>query len=138
MAREQLTRLSVANGVRLENEGDLTGALLWFAQSLRLVEGDPDQERVHRLRYASFLQHSPKLTQVLSHSNRVAYAVFSPNGRSVLTTSEDATVWDAATGEPTALALGHAPGAEQTFLSEFSPDSARGHLRRGFEYGAGL
>ena len=81
LAREQVLRLSVANGVRLENAGDLTGALLWFSQSLRLVEGDPDQERVHRLRYASVLQHCPKLIQVLSPTNGVEYAVSSPNAK---------------------------------------------------------
>jgi len=122
-AREQLLRLSVANGVRLENAGDLTGALLWFAKSLRLVEGDPDQERVHRLRYASVLQHCPKLIQVLSHTNRVQYAAFSPNGRSVLTIGDDATVWDAATGEPLAPAFCHT--ASVGYPAAFSPDGTR-------------
>ncbi len=122
-AREQLLRLSVANGVRLEKEGDLTGALLWFAQSLRRVEGDPDQERVHRLRYASVLQHCPKLIQVLSHTNGVQCAVFSPNGRSVLTISDDARVWDAATGEPVTPAFCHTPSVGCP--TAFSPDGTR-------------
>jgi len=147
MARKQLLRLSVANGVRLENEGDWTGALLWFAQSLRLVQGDPDQERVHRLRYASVLQHCPKLLQVLSktngvhsavfnprfykatsdvygsHTNGVNYAVFSPNGRSVLTIGDEATLWDAAAGEPIAPALHHTPSTGSP--AAFSSDGTR-------------
>jgi WD40 repeat protein/serine/threonine protein kinase len=120
MAREQVLRLSVANGVRLENEGDLTGALLWFAQSLRLVEGDADQERVHRLRYASVLQHFPRLLQVLSHTNGLHYAVFSPDGRSILTIADEARVWDAVTGEPITPALCHTPsmGLHTTFSSD--------------------
>ena len=122
-ARAQVLRLSVANGVRLENAGDLTGALLWISKSLRLVEGDPDQERVHRLRYASFLQHCPKLMQVLSHENVVRYAVFSPNGRSVLTIGDEARVWDAATGEPVTAALGRA--SSMPFSAAFSSDGTR-------------
>jgi eukaryotic-like serine/threonine-protein kinase len=109
LAREQLVRLSVANGVRLEKEGDLTGALLWFAQSLHLVEGDPEQERVHRLRYASVLQHSPRLIHVLAHTNGVQYAAFNANGTSILTTSDEARIWDAATGQPITPPLCHTP-----------------------------
>jgi WD40 repeat protein/serine/threonine protein kinase len=123
MARDQLLRLSVANGVRLENAGDLTGALLWFSQSLGLVQGDPDQERVHRLRYASVLQHCPKLIQVLSPTNGAVYAVFSPNGRSVLTINGDATVWDAATGKPITPAFQHA--GSMPFNGAFSSDGTR-------------
>ena len=132
-ARKQLLRLSVANGVRLENEGDLTGALLWFSKSLGLVEGDPDQERVHRLRYASVLQHCPKLIQVIAHTNGVQCAVFSPDGRSVVTVGGETTVWDAAAGKPTAPALCHTPTivgfrsgfSPIGFRSGFSPDGTR-------------
>jgi WD40 repeat protein/tRNA A-37 threonylcarbamoyl transferase component Bud32 len=123
-AREQLLRLTVANGVRLEDQGDSTGALLWFAQSLGLVEGDPDQERVHRLRYASVLQHCPRLLHVLSHTNGLSYAVFSPDGKSILTIGYDARVWDAATGRPTTPALYHVP-TWGPFTGAFSPDGSR-------------
>jgi len=123
LASKQLLRLSVANGVRLENAGDLTGALLWFSQSLRQVEGDPDQERVHRLRYASVLQHCPKLIQVLSHTNGVGYAAFSPDGRSVLTIAGDARVWDAESGEPITPALGMA--GNDAFSTGFNSDGTR-------------
>ncbi len=122
-AREQLLRLSVANGVRLEKQGDLTGALLWFAQSLGLVEGDPDQERVHRLRFASVLQRCPRLLHVLPHTNGVVYGVFSPDGQSILTLGHEARVWDAATGRPVTPALYHVPG--WGVKGAFSPDGSR-------------
>ena len=43
-----LTRLVVANGTRLLDEGDWFGALLWFAEGLQLDRDNPDRERTHR------------------------------------------------------------------------------------------
>jgi eukaryotic-like serine/threonine-protein kinase len=125
-SRERLVRLNVANGTRLMNEGDLPDALLWFGQALSLVQGDPVQERFHRLRCASVLQHCPKLLQVLEHKGWIGmeYAEFSPDGRRILTTGSDGTaqVWDAATGEPITPPLQH---SSRVVHGLFSPDGHR-------------
>jgi len=39
--RERVVRLDIANGVRLMDEGDFSGALLWFADALPLVTNNP-------------------------------------------------------------------------------------------------
>jgi WD40 repeat protein/class 3 adenylate cyclase len=129
--RVQVVRLSVANGVRLQNQGDLPQAALWFAEALRLVEGDADRERVHRLRCASVLQRSPKLLHILEHTGMVEYAEFSPDGRRVLTTggiggggphSGFAIIWEVATGAPLTAPMEH---DNRIVHASFSPDGRR-------------
>jgi len=121
-SRERLVRLAVANGVRLQNEGDFPDALLWFAHALALEEGDPVKERMHRLRCASALQHCPKLIQIIV--GPVQYAEFSPDGNRVATAGNDrsARVWDVTTGEPITSVLEH---EDRTIRACFSPDGQR-------------
>lgn len=129
--RTQVVRLSVATGVRLQNEGDLPQALLWFTEALRLAQGDAPQERIHRLRCASVLQSSPKLLYILPHKEWLDYAEFSPDGRRVLTTSSGknpgsspamAMVWDLASGEPVTAPMAH---SNRVVHASFSPDGRR-------------
>ena len=58
---------------------------------------------------------------MLSHTGPVIRAVFSPDGRRILTTSADGTcrIWDAATGEPRSLPLHH---GQTVYDGAFSPD----------------
>jgi WD40 repeat protein/tRNA A-37 threonylcarbamoyl transferase component Bud32 len=123
-SHERLVRLTVANGVRLLDDGDLTGALLWFAEGLRLEEGDPAREEVHRLRLAAVARHCPRLAHVWFHDETINHASFSADGRYVVTTSDDGTarVWDAATGEPATPPLKH---AGRVLHAAFRPDGRR-------------
>jgi WD40 repeat protein/serine/threonine protein kinase len=101
-ARRRLVRLQVVEGTRLLDSGDWLAALLWFAEALRLDEGRPGREEMHRRRFAITLRQCPRLAWVRLHGGPVRQAVFSFDGRWVLTASEDRTarVWDVATGEP--------------------------------------
>src|SRR6266566_1919552 len=122
-SRARLVRQYVASGNRLVDEGDLLGALPWFAKALK-EEPDPARADIHRLRLGTTLQQCPKLAQVWFHNDVLRDAKFSPDGRWVLTTSDDATarVWDATTGEAVSPLL---QGTAPLQFAAFSPDSQR-------------
>ena len=65
--RWRLVRMNVENGNRISDEGDLTGALPWFAEALRLDRDDPAAAATHRLRLGTLLKQSPVLDAIFSH-----------------------------------------------------------------------
>jgi WD40 repeat protein len=124
--RRRLDELCVSNGVRLADDGDLFGALLWFAEPLVQDANNPDAEAMARLRLAAYWRYAPRpaLTQVLFHDGPVTHADFSPDGRRVVTASHDHTarVWEAGTGQPLGQPLRHQGWVWQAV---FSPDGGR-------------
>jgi WD40 repeat protein/serine/threonine protein kinase/Tfp pilus assembly protein PilF len=99
-SRQQLVRAKVAGGAALMEQGDLHGALPWFAEALRLDKGDPVREENHRLRLAAALQRSPKLVALWSTKAGPGRVVFWPDGRRVAVTGADGLqIWDAAAGK---------------------------------------
>ncbi|MEK6235335.1 MAG: protein kinase, partial [Planctomycetales bacterium] len=102
----QLVRWHEGNGGRFMEQGDLSGALLWFTEGLRVHRGDPLREQRLRRRVATVLRQCPRLQQVWFHSGKVD-ARFSPDGTKVLTACDDMTarVWDVADGQPLIPAL---------------------------------
>ncbi len=115
LGRQRLVRLSVLNGARQLDADDLSGALLWFAEALRLDDADPARAAMHRKRLGTVLARSPRLQQVWAHEGKVNWAAFHPDGRRVLTAGADgfARVRDAATGRPASYPLEH--GREVAF-----------------------
>jgi WD40 repeat protein/serine/threonine protein kinase len=135
-SRQRLVRVQVSTGARLLEQRDQHGALPWFAEALRLDQGDPAREENHRLRLAAALQRSPKLVALWSTEAGAGQAVFCPDGRRVATARivpaflREALaprgkgvleIWDVATRRPT-LTLEH--DAALTGF-EFSPDGSR-------------
>jgi WD40 repeat protein/serine/threonine protein kinase len=120
LRHEELVRLQVATGARLMDEGDLFASLAWFTEALRLDAGTP-AEAMHRTRLAAVLHQCPKLTQLWPHQAPVTHAVFSPDGRRVLTTSHDRTarIWDLATGQALTPPLEH---GDKVYHAAFSGD----------------
>lgn len=123
--RQRIVRLDIANGVRLLDEGDPGGALLWFAEALPLVASKPAEESIHRIRIQQTLYQVPRPTQVLWNEKIVTSMAFSPDGRRVATGTEGGWVhlWDAQTGTPLTKPV-HAEGDEIRQLG-FTAD---GHL----------
>jgi WD40 repeat protein len=124
LGRQRQVRLCVADGTRLLDAGDPCGAALWFAEALRLDEGRPDREQMHRKRLGAVLALCPSLDQVWAHDGPVLCAAFTPDGRRVVTSAGDGTarVWDAATGGPLTGPLAH---GGPVALGRLSPDGRR-------------
>ena len=109
--RRGLIHLYVARGSRLLDEGENFRALAWFAEALRLEEGeetssrhDTAHEQAHRIRLAVTLRQCPRLLQLWSHAGPVQQAVFSPDACYILTVKPDgmAQVWEGRGRDPPA------------------------------------
>jgi WD40 repeat protein len=98
--RQLLVRSYVANGLKLQEQGEAGSALLWFVEALNLDRGEGGREQDHRARIASLLQGAPKLAYCWSGNLPYSFGVFSPEGRRLLTTCADgkARIWDVETG----------------------------------------
>lgn len=135
--RNRIVRLDIANGVRLLDEGDPAGALLWFADALPLLTDNPAQESIHRTRIQQMLKVIPPPRHVLPHEHEVSSAAFSDDGRRIVTSSDSGyvRVWDATSGMPlwpsVALGVKNLPQARFThdgkavFVSSLWPAALR-------------
>jgi WD40 repeat protein/serine/threonine protein kinase len=131
-ARRQLSRLCVANGTRLLDEGDRLGSLVWFAEALKHDAADPDRAERHRARLTAVLRQNPRLLQMWYHDKPVYHVALSPDGRFVAAASGDlhfmarasgaAWMWDARSGKAVGPPLKH---THPVYHAVFSPDSAR-------------
>ena len=63
-SRRRQVQLSIENGTRLMDDGDLAGSLPWFVEALRLDAGDPARAEIHRIRLAAILAQCPKPARI--------------------------------------------------------------------------
>jgi WD40 repeat protein len=117
--RQRLVRLQVAQGVHRLDNGDSSGALVWFTEALRLDEGRPECEDIHRMRIAAVLRQCPRLCGLWIHDGPVAHAAFDARGINIATASEDhsARMWSVRTGSPTSTPLLHGGSVSYVALS---------------------
>src|SRR5262249_24652607 len=82
--RSLLAQQYVSNGTRLLDEGDMAGALVWFAEALRRDAAHPERERLHRIRFAATWQQCPRPVHIWFHDGFADYVEFSRDGKYVL------------------------------------------------------
>jgi WD40 repeat protein/tetratricopeptide (TPR) repeat protein len=121
--RRIVARQYVATGARLLEQGNRTDGLVWFVEALRKDAADEERVAMHRRRIAAVVQLCPRPEQLWFHPGPVTQAVFSPDGRRVLTVcGKEARLWDVASGQAVCPALKH-PGEIQQVA--FSADGLR-------------
>jgi WD40 repeat protein/tRNA A-37 threonylcarbamoyl transferase component Bud32/Flp pilus assembly protein TadD len=111
-----------AQAQSLISEGHRSQALVYLSKSLS--DNPTNQEALIRL--ADLLANSswPMPGPALKHSNSVSSALFSPDGQSIVTASEDGTaqIWEARTGQPLAAPMKHSAAVKS---ARFSPDGTK-------------
>jgi WD40 repeat protein/tetratricopeptide (TPR) repeat protein len=120
--RRLLVRFTVANGTRLLQENDLSGALPWFSKALQLDRGTAATEEAHRTRLGQVWRQAPKFVHLWRHHGSIHRIALSPDGRLAATGSDDGTaqVWDLSTGKSVGPLLKH---DKSVYSVAFSPDS---------------
>ncbi len=123
--QELSARLLRDRGLRHCEDGDVGLGMLCLAQSLRLVPEDVlDFQRAIRTNLAGWRGQTHTLQGLLGHADRVLSAIWSPDGKLVLTAGADRTarLW----GSPATGALQRPPlvHSSAVSLAAFSPDGA--------------
>jgi serine/threonine protein kinase/WD40 repeat protein len=96
-----------ANGVRLLDAGDWSGAALWFAEAYEQDSKNPVRAATYRDRLANTLRACPRPLHVWSH-DADATASYSPDGRRVaVSAGKSVHVWDPDTGTAAFRPLTH-------------------------------
>lgn len=118
--RAQLVRLNLSTADRLTEAGDISGALHWRLQALQLEKNKSELE-LQRIGMGTLLRAAPQVEAMFFHAAPVTYGAFSPDGRRIVTASDDGTarIWDAVTGKALTDPLIHG-GA--VYHADFSPD----------------
>jgi WD40 repeat protein len=121
-AREEHARKVAADisfGNRALEAGNPLGALPYFAEALRLDQGNERAERNNRLRIGSILASSPKITHMWFEPTDVKDAEFSPDDRKVLVPQyfRDERIYDIETQESWTIPFGTKSGLRSSVFS---------------------
>jgi WD40 repeat protein len=102
--------LNIERGLTYCEQGEVGPGILCLTHSLKATpRQDSDLQRAIRTQLSSSRSQLHVLHQRLTHRGTVRAVAFRPDGKAVLTGSDDATaqLWDAATGEPLGKPLRH-------------------------------
>lgn len=122
IAEDELVRFYGNLSKTAISENNFSEALLFAAEAIGLRK-DADLIR-NLLINNDLVERTPNLMRIFSHQDTVNSAVFSPDGKSIVTASQDKTVrlWDVGTGKQIGLPIQHDSAA---YRAIFSPDGTR-------------
>jgi WD40 repeat protein len=110
-SNRRLAVLNYERGQAAFENGQFGPGVLWMVESWRsaVAAGDPGWRHAARANMAAWQSHDIAVKALVSHQGAVTSLAFSPDGRTILTGSQDNTarLWDAATGRPIGPALAH-------------------------------
>ncbi len=121
-AQHQSADLALQQGQRLCESDDTGAGMLWLAEALRLAPADDvDLRRIIGLNLDSWAGELRPLRASFSHELPVQNIALSPDGKTVLTVSDDHTarLWELATGKPLTAPLNH---PNEVLYGAFRPD----------------
>jgi WD40 repeat protein len=118
-----LVRQHIASGTRLLETGERGQGLWEYAHAWQLAPRRAEEDS-HRLRLGLTLQTGPQLVGVCFHRRPVLDAVFAPDGRTILTRTDEsrAYLWGPFQGRLVAPPLDH---AREVLAVAFSPSGAQ-------------
>jgi WD40 repeat protein/serine/threonine protein kinase/tetratricopeptide (TPR) repeat protein len=124
-ARTQSATLLVERGQSMVERQAPAQGMLWLARGLETAPADADDvQRVARTNLAGLENELPHLRTVLQHSGAPTVAVFSPDGKTVLTAvGGTVQLWDARSGKPGRKVSAHLGSI--SFAVAWSPDGKR-------------
>ncbi len=122
-SQSRLARLDLERGRAACEKGEIGVGMLWTLESLRIASEADDQalRRVALANLTAWKQRHAEARDVFTHDGWVSCAVFSPDGKTIATASQDKTarLWDVATGQPIGAIMRH---DDQVVRVTFSPD----------------
>jgi WD40 repeat protein/serine/threonine protein kinase len=123
-SRINIVQVNISQGLDRMNKGDFSRSLLWFTKALQINHNQPTRTANARLRIDIIRREFPKPVAAGMHEGPILYAEFSPNGRFIVTASEDSTarVWNAETSD---LVFPPVTLAGLVRRAVFSPDGSK-------------
>ena len=121
-AQAEVAARDLDQGLAVARGGDVDDGLIWMAEALQQTPAErPEVGRMLRANLAGWEGQVPRRRASLEHGGSVGVAGFRPDGRVILTGSDDRTArfWDAATGRPLSPPLEHTGFVQK---HAFSPD----------------
>jgi WD40 repeat protein len=107
-------------GLQLCDQGEAERGLFWVARALENAQST-ELEHTARANLSAWIPRLPRLRDYLEHQGWVLAVAFSPDGKTVATSSWNPTarLWDVATGKPIGSPLTH---QGRVHALAFSPD----------------